>query len=259
MELFRYGCTALQGTNKTGALSADAEGFYPLVLGGFNVHNSGEAWYPWSSNVQALFAKTSAFQRRIQDGALRGELGHPRMQPGMSNRDFMARIMDIYEPNVCQMIGDVWADDGLFRGRDGQPIIAILGKVKPFGDKKGALLDALETPRANACESIRSLTDDQYRNGRLEKEVRAIVTWDHVNEPGIAIARKWNSPGLESQKGPEIVISRDMLDELVERRQNAKMGNESANNIAKSIILDIGARKPSRGELVFPVGGSSRW
>lgn len=259
MELFRYGCTALQGTNKSGVMKPDADGFYTMVMGGFNVHNSGEAWYPWSRNVQALFAKTSAFQRRVLDGALRGELGHPRMQPGMNDRQFMNRIMDIYEPNVCQHIADLWADDGLFRGRDGQPIIAILGKVKPFGDKKGALLDALETPRANACQSIRSLTDDNYRNGRLEKEVRAVITYDHVNEPGIYLAKKWNAPGLEAHSGPEIVISRDMLDELVERRQNAQMGNESANNVAKSIILDIGARKPNRGELVFPVGGSTRW
>lgn len=259
MELFRYGCTALQGTNKTGVMTPDSDGFYTMVLGGFNVHNSGEAWYPWSSNVQALFAKTSAFQRRVLDGALRGELGHPRPQPGASNRDFMNRIMDIFEPNVCQHIGEVWSDDGLFRGRDGQPIVAILGKVKPFGDKKGALIDALETPRANACQSIRSLTDDQYRNGRLEKEVRAVITWDHVNEPGIAIAKKWNAPGLEARNQPELVVTRDMLDELVERHQRSKFGTESGRQVAKSIILDIGARKPNRGELVFPIGGSSRW
>lgn len=258
MELFRYGCTALQGTNKTGVLRPDADGFYPMVLGGFNVHNSGEAWYPWSANVQALFAKTSAFQRRVSDGALRGELGHPRPLPGQTSREFMARVTDIFEPNVCQLIGEVWADDGMFRGRDGQPIIAILGKVKPAGDKKGALIDALETPRANACQSIRSLTDDQYRNGRLEKEVRAIVTWDHVNEPGIHLAKKWNSPGLESIKQPELIVTRDMLDELVERRQASKMGMESTN-VTKSILLDIGARKPNRGELCFPVGGSTRW
>jgi len=258
MELFRYGCTVISGITAAGVIKPDADGYYPMVMGGYNVHNSGDAWYPWTPSVQQLYAKSSAFQRRIADGALRGELGHPRRQPGQTDREFMARIMDIFEPNVCQHIGDLWADDGLFKGRDGQPIIAILGKVKPFGDKKGALIDALETPRANACQSIRSLTDDNIRRGRVEKEVRACITYDHVNEPGIAIARKWNSPGLESM-GDTMVVSRDMLDELVERRQNARYGNESANNVAKSIIMDIGARKPRGKELVFPVGGSSRW
>jgi hypothetical protein len=258
MELFRYGCTAIQGLNKAGVMVADENGFYDMVLGGFNVHNSADAWYPWTPSVQTLFSKSSAFQRRIMDGALRGELGHPRMVPGMTDRQFMSRILDIYEPNVCQMFGEVWADDSLFKGRDGQPIIAILGKVKPFGDKKEALLDALETPKANACQSIRSLTDDTIRRGRVEKEVRAIITWDHVNEPGIAIARKWNSPSLES-RGDTMVISRDMLDQLVERRQQKGLGTESSCNMAKSIILDIGARKPKPGEFVIPLGGSTRW
>lgn len=258
MELFRYGCTAIHGLNKAGVMVADENGFYDMVLGGFNVHNSADAWYPWCPSVQQLFAKTSSFQRRILDGALRGELGHPRMLPGMTDRQFMARIMDIYEPNVCQHFGEVWADDQLFKGRDGQPIIAILGKVKPFGAKKEALLDALETPKANACQSIRSLTDDNIRRGRLEKEVRAIITYDHVNEPGIGIARKWNAPGLEDM-GDTMTISRDMLDELVARRNSAGLGNESSSNVAKSIILDIGARKPKPGEFVIPLGGSLRW
>lgn len=258
MELFRYGCTAMAGSTKAGVLVPDADGFYTMVLGGFNVYNSADAWYPYTRSVQGLFHPSSSLMRRIREGALRGELGHPRKAPGQDDRSFMTRVMDIYEPNVCQQFGDVWADDGLFRGRDGQPIIAILGKVKPFGAQKGALIDALETPKAAANQSVRSLTDDNIRNGRLEKEVVTIITWDHPNEPGIPIAKKWNSPSLESY-GDTFTVSRDMLDELAERRNNVLLGNESANQIVKSIIVDIAARKPRRGELSYPVGGSTRW
>ena len=95
-----FACTALLGTNKAGILKPDASGYYTLVLGALNIFNNGGAYYPYGESAQMLFKESSSFIRRINNGALRGEYGHPRMLPGMSMRDYMSRITDIMEDKV---------------------------------------------------------------------------------------------------------------------------------------------------------------
>lgn len=191
-----YGCTALMMTNKAGIIKPDADGYYELILGGLDVFNSAGAFYPLAPAKQ-LFEDSSQLQRRIRGGNLRGEYGHPKFLPGMSARDFIARIMEIREENISHHIREVTIVHDV-KDKDGRPTVAVIGKVKPSGPKGEALGDSLENRHENVCFSIRSLTHDETVNGRHVKNIRNIVTWDFVNEPGIAIATKYNAPTLES-------------------------------------------------------------
>lgn len=197
MNGFSLSCTALLGTNKAGTLKSDADGYYKVVLGALDVFNSGGEFYPEAS-ARHLFQQSASLMRRIASGNLRGEYGHPRFQPGMTMDDFVNRVRDIYEPHVCMHIRKVTVDYTTYRNAQGQPVITIIGEVKPSGPMGPALKEQFENKHEDVCFSIRSLTNDEFTMGRINKHIKLIVTWDYVNEPGLAQAHKWNAPGLEA-------------------------------------------------------------
>lgn len=192
-----FSCTALNGTNKQGILTPDADGYYTLVLGGLNVYNSAGAYYPLK-RAEALFEESSIFMRRVRSGCLKAECGHPKKLPGMSMREFISRVMTVEETNVAAHISDVWLDFDGVKDKNGRAVVAIMGKVKPAGPRGPALKEALDNPKENVCFSIRSLTDDRVEAGQLVKYLKSVLAFDWVVEPGIDFARKYNAPSLES-------------------------------------------------------------
>lgn len=196
-QTFTYSAAALLGMNKCGIIKPDDQGYYPMVLGGFDVFNSTGIYYPFSV-AKHLFDRSGQLQRRIDRRALRGEYGHPRPLPGQTPPEFLRRVVDIVENNTSHHMKDITIDYQGFHGPDGRPMVGILGKVKPGGVHGHILLDQLNNPEENVCFSIRSLVDEKWINGVLHRLVKTIVTWDYVNEPGINIATKYNSPALES-------------------------------------------------------------
>jgi hypothetical protein len=232
-----YSCTALNGTNKVGSLKPDADGYYTLVVGALNVENSAGAFYPYEP-AKHLFDESSAFQRRIMNGSLHGECGHPRLAPGMSTRDFMARCMDVVETNICCHFKAIYLEHGTVRDERGRPMIAIIAKVKPAGPMGPALREALENPSQNVCFSIRSFTHDTMQGGRTYKNLKTIITFDWVMEPGISIAKKWFSPALESHHDMPVIPP--MLNDIIRLQKAAGSGFESGGLAAESVVNDLG-------------------
>ncbi len=195
MNQIRFSCTSLVGTNKVGTLPKDENGYYTVVLGALNCYNSAGQYYVYEQ-VKALFESSSPLMRRIKRGACRGEYGHPK-PIGMRPEEFAGRVLSIWEERVSHHIKEVWLD---FEGKDeqGRNIVRIMGKILPNGPFGHILERQLENKDENVCFSIRSFTDDGFRNGRMERVLKTIVTWDYVNEPGISAAEKYKSPTLES-------------------------------------------------------------
>jgi len=254
-----YSCTALVGTNKAGILKPDTDGYYTMVVGAVNSFNSMGAYYP-EGPAKELFNESSAFQRRVRDGALFGELGHPRQAPGMNMREFMARCMDIQETNICCHFRKVWLEAG-HQDPQGRPIVAIMAEVKPAGAKGYVLKEALENKSENVCFSIRSFTHDVMQNGVLNKLLRTIVTFDKVTEPGISVAKRWYAPGLESHANIELYNEVEILpielNEVIEFKKAVGCGFESslaiANEVKQALNWDQVEYEPSQRP------ASSRW
>jgi hypothetical protein len=192
----RFGFTALNGTNKAGTLTADENGYYTVVLGGLDVYNSANQFYPYEP-AKALFTNSSQLMRRVSNGALRGEYGHPKMQVNQSLDSFAQRILAIYEENVSHHISEVTLDFDRLKDAQGRKCIAIVGKVLPCGPNGAVLKASIENKRENVCFSIRSFTRDEEVGRTTNRILKNIVTWDYVNEPGISIANKFQSPALE--------------------------------------------------------------
>lgn len=242
---YSFGCTALMGTNKAGVLKPNADGYYPVVLGAFNAFNSAEQYYPVEPAME-LFAPDSALRRRLANGALRGEYGHPRRMPGMTNEDFLYRIADILESNVSHHIRNVTMIPNGMRDEQGRPIVGVVGEVKPAGPRGADLRASFENPSENVCFSIRSITNDRMVNGRYTKFLRAIYTWDYVNEPGMNIAKKWHSPALEQFQ--EVLMDEAAIRSVarrLSRKDNTGMESTHAQAVLRQIMLDIGFESDS--------------
>lgn len=250
-----YGCTALVGSNKAGKLRPDGDGYYTVVIGALNAFNSSGAFYPLAP-AKSLFDASSSLMRRIANGNCKGEMGHPKPLPGQSTRDYVQRIMIIEETRVCCHFRKVWLQDEGVKDADGRPIVAILAEVKPSGPMGPALKESLDNPHENVCFSIRSLTMDRMSPaGFLQKDLKQIITWDVVTEPGLSGSTKYNSPALESFV--EGVFTPAHLDALEEVRLKGGVAVENALVDLKALRNDLGWGKSQLSSLSKPP--SSRW
>lgn len=192
-----FNCTALVGSNKAGVLKPDKNGYYDVVLGAFDFKNSAGENYPFTS-AKHLFKSSSSLMRRINNGQCRGELGHPSKESGMSYRDYIERILEIREDKVSHHIKALRVDNQSVTDKDNRPIVAVIGKVKPSGPYGDILRESIDNPDENVAFSLRSLVEQGLENGVVQKHIKTLITYDYVNEPGISIANKYQSPGLES-------------------------------------------------------------
>lgn len=223
MSLIKFTESKLSNTGKSGILKPGLDGYYEHVIGGLNTLNSAGEYYV-HEGAKHLFESSSVFMRRIKSGVLKGELGHPRKTPSMTNNDFVRRIMDIEETNICVHFADIYLDTeyGKKNPQFKNPsLVAIIAKLKPSGPKASALQASLDNPKENTCFSIRALTKDTYINGRTYRTLVSIVTYDHVNEPGISISNKWDSPAMETIAESPVTI-----------KQLEDIANETGTDIA---------------------------
>lgn len=240
MKCVEYGCTALMGTNKVGKLNKDENGYYEVLLGALDVYNSGQAWYPATQRATSLFEDSSLLQRRIKDGSLRGEYGHPKRVPGQSMQDYLLRCMTIEETLQAFHIKSVRLDDSVVKGPDGRKVISIVAKILPSGPYGPALEKQLNNPEENVCFSIRALTDDRMVRGETHKELKQIVTWDYVNEPGLWTAKKWHAPTLECYSGDTMIITTDIVTSLATAQEQGKVSMESLVISLENLFESLG-------------------
>lgn len=231
-----YECLALAGTNKTGALKPDDDGYYTLVLGAINVFNYSGAFYNAPKAVRNIFeSPTSIFKRTIESGNCKAEMGHPMPEPGQTKASYLQRLKNIDLTNVCAHIRKVYLVENADKS------ITIMGELKPSGPHGDDLKASLENKHENVCFSIRSISNDTISvQGQLTKQIKTVYTFDRVNEPGIDRATKWNAPALESLS--EITFTPDdlMVDELSTTATNGVSleAQENATELCKILGWD---------------------
>lgn len=249
MNVVRFACTSLAGSSKVGNLKQDENGYYEMVVGALNVFNSAGQFYVYEQ-AKELFQSSSQLMRRVSRGALRGEYGHPKPQPGMSNDMFANRIMSIHEENVCCHHKEITLDFDRVKDAQGKPVIAIISKVMPSGPMGPALEKSLKNPSENVCFSIRAFTDDFREGGVTKRVLKTIVTFDAVNEPGISFAEKFQSPVLESMKEDGHSFSRGDIERGVKAANMHGLATESVMLTADELFRTCGWKTSS--ELMKP-------
>ncbi|MNO47309.1 hypothetical protein D3C76_376210 [compost metagenome] len=193
----------LKGINKVGDLKKLDNGYREVRLGAIGAFNSA-GWLYREEEGRRLLEGSGGLMRMInQNNTLRGECGHPRFQPGMSQLAWFTRVNDIFEPNTCYHIRRLMLTPG--KDERGRPVTDVMAEVRSSG-KEGDWFDRqMDNKDENVCFSIRSFTEDKVIGGVKTKMLKKIVTWDTVNEPGIANSSKYGTPSLESA-GSDIVM-----------------------------------------------------
>ena len=181
-------------------LEKDDKGYYLITLGALNVFNSAGEYYT-ANGVRDMFTdKSSSLMRRLGNGFLKAEVGHPKLQPGMSKTDFFNRNLRIEETNTCAHIRDlILVDTNTPSGIGNEKIILIKGWVKPAGPKGDFLQKAFDDPDENIAFSVRSFTNNKLVGTNYIKTIAQLVTFDYVTEPGIEYATKRRTLGVESR------------------------------------------------------------
>ncbi|UQT03077.1 prohead core protein protease [Serratia phage vB_SmaS-Totoro] len=205
--------TALKGVNKVGNIKRLDNNYIEVILGALEFPNSIGAVYDMDRAMR-FFEPGSIFQRRIVQGFLRGELGHPKEYNCRDYRQYVERIHTIDEGNWAIHIRKVTIVPG-YRLPDGQIVTAIIGEVTPTGPNAAVVERILQNPDENLAFSIRSMATDRIVGGKRRKYLDNVITFDVVNEPGISVATKYNAPSCESMDlaavFPEII--RTMVDD----------------------------------------------
>lgn len=233
MEVLKFTETVMKNSGKKGILTPDSDGYYEMMVGALNVYNSASEFYT-AGEVVHLFNSSSNFQRRVKTGALYAELGHPEREPGMSNEDFYRRMNTIKESNQCAHFSEVWLDFDYGKKHpelNSPEMIGIIAKLKPAGVKALDVELAINNPKQNCAFSIRGITENKYRNGRVERTLTTVVTFDKVTEPGISVADKVMAPGLESRviEGLNVI---EVIDTVIDKKALRNMLTTSLTNNA---------------------------
>lgn len=236
MQQIQFSCTALNGTGKQGRLPKDSDGYYTMPVGGLNVFNSSGDFYPYEA-AKELFSDSSSLMRRVSTGCLKGEMGHPKPTVGQSMDSFANRVMAIEETRVCSHFSQLWLDFNSIKDEMGRPIVAIMAKVAPSGPMGPALATSLENVKEDVCFSIRAFTEDMNVAGVKHRMLRQIVSFDHVVEPGISIARKYKSPTLESRVNT-VFTKEDIVKSFIPTGDGITM--ESTKQLSNDLISILG-------------------
>jgi hypothetical protein len=224
---------------RVGELKADADGYYNMIIGGLNVYNSSGDYYA-AEGAKELFSNSSTFMRRVKSGYLRGEVGHPVMLPGMTTQAYIQRCMTIQEDNVCVHFADITLDFDRIKDDNGRSVIAVIGKFRPSGAKADTLERSLANKFENTAFSLRGFTEDtRMPSGNLNRVIKSIVSYDHVLEPGISLANKFDSAkngiGLESLN--DKIVSQTTIETILGEADNG-LATESVI-LAKDLLKTI--------------------
>lgn len=236
--------------SKQGKLIADDNGYYHCTLGAFNVYNSAGEYYPALDSVKQMFEAGSPLRRRLDSGNCRGERDHPDPSKFTTMVDFIRRILAIDMDRVSHHIASVTLKEA--KDESNNDVVLCVGKVKPSGPMGNTLRDSLNNPEENVCFSIRSLVDIKRTGDRTEKHIKNIITWDYVNEPGISVANKFQTPTLESIHD-DVLITEAMLMDLA--KQEGRLGLESSRT-ATMVLTELGWEKV---ELISPSTRYLNW
>ena len=253
-----FACTSLVGVNKVGNLKKNENGYYPMVVGALNAFNSSGQFYDYEQS-RLLFEESSSFMRRIKRAALRGEYGHPKppareADPRMQRireEEFARRCLTIDELNVCCHHMRLWLDFDNVKDKQGNSVISIMSEVAPNGPLGNVLEKQLNNPNENVCFSIRAFTNNTLVRGTEVRVLREVVTFDYVNEPGIATAEKYLSPALENFL--EQPMSRSLLEDALYKNRPSGISMESAIVAADSLFNNLHWDVPGRNSSKAPI------
>lgn len=219
-----FGNTVLADSGKRGILMPmEPNGeYYLLNGGGFNIPNRSGITYNINSYLEECMKSDSDFARRISEGQMQCELGHPPTYyyQMINGREVRTNITDIYEwiqrlrtvieRNVCASIRKVHFEYDANANIRTTPVRTKV-EIRGFGPHKQIFLDSIKDPDMNTAVSIRTVTKPQQM-GHTNREVDYWSTFDVVIEQGMLNACKYRTAGLEDFMTNSLIASKQDME-----------------------------------------------
>lgn len=197
MSIIKYSSVLFKNSKKKGKLVPNKKGEYTFCVGALDIMSTRGDRYTLEGAEQ-LFKKSSMLMKRIKAGGLYAENGHPVRVPGQTDEEYLGRIHTIEEARICGFISDLWLDRKALANEGDGDSVAIMAKIKPFGELGDVLAQSIANEKQNVCFSVRGFTNDTRRGGVTHRALTNIITFDFVTMPGIPVANRSNSGSLES-------------------------------------------------------------
>lgn len=171
-----------------------------VVLGAIGYYNFNGEYYV-RDGVEDLFLESSRLQRRVNSRRLYIENGHPVMKKGQSIIEYKNLLLKDDETRTCGHIRKVELAPPTEEQREIKGVVdetlIIWGEAAPAGDKAKVLEDSFNNKYEDTCFSVRSFSRPVLYEGRPAKVITEFLKWDKVNEPGLEVSSKLQTPTLE--------------------------------------------------------------
>jgi len=187
-------------------IKPDADGYYKLRAGALNTVNNSGIFYRVTEDVMSLFTKNSMAIKKIRHKRLYGEMNHPEPTEAMklqmkregNQNAFLKRQLAIEPSNLTHHIRsfELFETNEVDR-MTGLKKIIVYVEIKPYGPHKQMVIDALNDKDMAFSLSMRSMVLEQKVNGRVERRIVSLITWDFVITPGIKGSSDQGTMGFE--------------------------------------------------------------
>lgn len=175
-------------------LRPDENGYFNNVpVAGLGYTTRNNTYYDVPTLHAELTSPTSLFNQRLIHGQLYGERGHPKIA-GMKHEEAIARLMDIDENNWAIHIKAVRTGDKPLENGG----YLLLADIAPHGPGADTVRENFESPFMNTAFSLRSITNQEIKNGVSYRYMKKFVTFDFVGAGGYLEASKMYTPSTES-------------------------------------------------------------
>lgn len=270
MSEFSFGNIILANNGKKGILKPDANGYYLLNAGGFNIPNRTGITYTANQYIQECMGRDSDLNRRVSRGEVYAEAGHPPMYflENINGQIVRKKITDLFQwilrlktidmDRACGHIAEIIFNTDNWSKSRGGPIHNYI-RIKPYlSTVFGKMFEEnLLTPEMNTSMSIRTVTTPQQFGDR-SRNVEYFTNYDWVVEPGMDMANKHMTAGCEAfapelafDDHSQLTISEDDVIQIIETglervtQINSVAGVEAHDNIVE-ILNAIKQTKSNR-------------
>jgi hypothetical protein len=163
----------------SGVLKPDADGYYVIIIKKLNEYSKPDDVYSLQG-IKEIFDESSSVMKRMNNGGIYGEYGHPHgTLPYETEDDFKRRVITINENNICVHFSKIWLHSVKTEDKLNTQYF-IMAKLKPAGHYGSLLKYILENKKEKLCFGIRAFGEETEINGIKEIVIKEIVTWDYI-------------------------------------------------------------------------------
>lgn len=191
-----FGCSMLANSGKQGVIKPDKLGRYELVIGAFNACNKAGIKYIFDGANKILNNPSSELNRKISEGKLYGERGHPKSF-GLKKNEYAERWGTVLESNSAWQIHEFKLSQQLAKNSAGESMVVVTGYLVPWGDSAESIRQSFASPTMNTAASVRSIANQGMVAGIFMRDIVNLITWDNVFDNGMDGAEKFLTPACE--------------------------------------------------------------